>query len=239
MADDITMFDLLQRFAANMLEKFEINDMLYELGDTVTTLLGASGSGVSVITEDGTMKFVTSTSESVVDVERAQEAEQSGLCIEAFRTGQVIAVSSIEELDRWPEYQRAADRSGFQSMAGIPLLIGDRRLGSLNVYDKRKREWSDRDLRAAHVFADIATTYILRSGELAEAKKLSEQLQSALETRVVIEQAKGMIARDHDITVDHAFDMLRQLSRDRSAPLRTIADAVVTLGLRLSPPTPS
>lgn len=235
MADETVIFDLLQRFAANMIDKFEINDMLYELGDTVTVLLGASGSGVSVVTEGDRLSFVTSTSEAVVELERAQEARQAGPCVEAFRTGEVVSVSKISDLDRWPEYRAAADHAGFESVVGVPLVIGDRRLGSLNVYDTRPREWTERDLRAARVLADMATTYILRSGELAEAKKLSGQLQEALESRIVIEQAKGMLARDHDISVDQAFDMLRKLSRDRNSPLRTIADAVVTLGLRLPP----
>ena len=235
MADDATTFDLLQRFAANMIDKFEINDMLYELGDTVTTLLDASGSGVSVITDDDRLLFVTSTSEAVVELEQAQEDHQAGPCVEAFRTNEVVTVSRISELDRWPEYRRAAAHAGFESVAGFPLAIGERRLGSLNVYDTNERAWTERDLRAARVLADMATAYILRSGELAEAKKVSEQLQGALESRIVIEQAKGMLARDHDVSVDQAFDMLRKLSRDRSTPLRTIADAVVTLGLRLPP----
>lgn len=237
MADDTTIFDMLQRFAANMIDKFEINDMLYELGDTVTTLLEASGSGVSVITDNDRLSFVTSTSEAVIELERAQEDHQAGPCVEAFRTGEVVTVSKISELDRWPEYRAAAAHAGFESVAGFPLAIGERHLGSLNVYDTIERTWTDRDLRAARVLADIATTYILRSGELAEAKQLSEQLQNALDTRIVIEQAKGMLARDHDISVDQAFDMLRKLSRDRATPLRTIADAVVTLGLRLPPQT--
>lgn len=188
--------------------------------------------------EDDRLLFVTATSEAVIEIEHAQEDHQAGPCVEAFRSGEVVTVSKISDLDRWPEYRTSAAKTGFQYVAGFPLAIGDRRLGSLNVYDTRERVWSEHDLSAAHVLADMATTYILRAGELAEAKQLSEQLQNALESRIVIEQAKGMLARDHDVSVDQAFDPLRDLSRQRRTPLRTIADAVVSLGLRLPPQQP-
>ena len=235
MADDSQVFELLKSFAATMISTFEINDMLYKLGDTATAMLGASGSGVSVITEDDVLLFVTATSEAVVEIERAQEQHQAGPCVQAFRTGEVVAVSKIDDLDEWPQYRESARITGIRSVVGLPLVVGDERLGSLNVYDTRERDWSPYDLDAARVLADMATTYIVRAGELAQAKKLSDQLQGALESRVVIEQAKGMLARDHDISVDEAFQMLRALSRERRSPLRTIADAVVTLGLRLPP----
>ncbi|MGB3735379.1 MAG: GAF and ANTAR domain-containing protein [Ilumatobacter sp.] len=236
MSDKDLMFDLVQRFAASMLSTFETNDMLYELCDTATTMLDAAGAGVSVAA-DAELLFVTATSQSVVDVEHAQETQQAGPCIEAYRTGKPIAISNIDDLDRWPAYQKAAAAAGFESVAGLPLVIGDDRIGSLDVFDSRRRDWSDHDVRAAGVLADMATTYIVRAGELAAVTKLSAQLQHALDTRIVIEQAKGMLARDHDIDVDQAFEMLRRLSRDRSTPLRTIAEAVVTLGLRLPPVT--
>lgn len=171
----------------------------------------------------------------MIGIERAQERQQQGPCVEAFRSGEVQAVSRIDQLDNWPDYKETAAEFGFISVVGLPLAVAGRRVGSLNVYDTRERDWSDHDLRAARVLADMATTYILRAGELAEARELSDQLQHALQSRIVIEQAKGMLARDHDVSVDRAFELLRKMSRERSTPLRTVADAVVSLGLRLPP----
>lgn len=237
MIDEIVMFDLVQRFASTMIRTFEMNDMLYELSDTATTMLDASGAGVSVMT-DNRLLFVAATSEGVVTMEHAQEAHQAGPCVESYRTGDVMTVSTISDLDRWPDYQQAAARVGFASVAALPLAIDELRIGSLSVYDVREREWSDHDIRAAHVLADMATTYIMRAGELAEAQQLSEHLQIALESRIVIEQAKGMLASEHDVSVDRAFELLRGLARDRRTPLRSVANAVVTLGLRIPPPAP-
>lgn len=233
----VQLLDVLQRFAATMANTCDVNDVLYELGDSTVSVLAAAGAGVSVADDENRLLFVTATSEAVIVIERAQEEHQAGPCVEAFMTGQLMAVNHIAELDRWPDYQSAARQSGFESVVGLPLAIGEQRLGSLNVYDTRPRTWNRNDLRAAGVLADIATAYILRAGELAEAKQLSQQLQHALDSRVVIEQAKGMLARDHNITVDQAFQHLRSHARRRSTPLRTIAEAIVTLGLHLPPPT--
>lgn len=236
MADDARVFDLLKRFAASMIETFDVNDMLYELGDTAAAILGATGAGVSVATEDDRLLFVTATSGAVIEIEHTQQDQQAGPCVQAFQTGEVVTVSKISELDTWPEYRASAASAGFESVAAFPLAVGGRRIGSLNVYHADERVWDDHDVSAAHVLADIATTYIVRAGELAEAKQVSDQLQSALDSRILIEQAKGMLARDHDVGVDEAFGLLRKLSRDRNTPLRQIAEAVVNLGLRLPPP---
>lgn len=236
MLDDNLMFDLVQRFATSMLGTFEVNDMLYELCDTATTMLDATGAGVSVA-NDTRLLFVTATSQAVIDVENAQQDRQAGPCVEAYLTGRAVMVSDTADLDRWPHYQQAAAAAGFRSVVALPLVLGTERLGSLDVFDGRKRDWTDRDVRSAGILADMATTYIVRAGELDAANRLGEQLQHALTTRIVIEQAKGMLARDHDIDVDEAFEMLRRLSRERRTPLRTIADSIVTLGLRLPPTT--
>ena len=233
MAGPVSLLDVLQRFAATMVHSYEMNDMLYELGESAVSILGAAGAGVSVVADDGSLRFVTATSESVVAFEQAQEQQQQGPCVEAFRTGQIVPVADLAEEERWPEYRRAAIGDGFVAVVGIPLWANSHRLGSLDVYDTQRREWTEQDVVSAKVLADIATGYIVRAGELAEARRLSEQLQQALESRVVIEQAKGMVARDHQVTVDQAFDMMRLHSRANNVPLRAVASAVVELGLQI------
>lgn len=233
MDDPLQLVEVLERFAATMADAFDINEVLDELGDSTVAVLDAAGAGVSVANPHDQLLFVTATDEAVNGVERIQESGQAGPCVEAFRSGEVVVVNEIDDLDRWPEYRQAAQRAGFVSVVGVPLAAGCRRLGSLNVYDTRHRVWTDADLRVARVLADIATAYIVRSGELAEAHVLSAQLQRALDSRIVIEQAKGMLARDHDVTVDRAFELLRAHSRQKSTPLRSVAEAVVHMGLQL------
>lgn len=191
---------------------------------------------MSVATDSETPNFVAATSEAVIEIERVQEEHQQGPCVAAFQSGQMVVISAIADLDRWPSYRHAAADSGFVAVVGIPLAVNGSRVGSLNVYDTKEREWSPDDLAAAGVLADIATAYIVRAGELTEARRLSAQLQHALNARIVIEQAKGMLARDHDLSVDEAFELLRRHARSNNVSLRSVGHAIVELGLQLPPP---
>lgn len=223
---------VLRRFAATMVRSFEVNDVLYELCDHVVDILDATGAGVSVVVEDR-LQFVTATSERVIDVERAQEANQSGPCTTALSTGRMMAIPEISELDLWPEYRAAAAAAGIVSVVSIPLRIDHHHVGSLDVYDTVRRGWTEDELDAARVLADIATAYIVRAGELAQSLQLSEQLQIALDSRVIIEQAKGALARDLGTTVDEAFEVMRRHARRNGVTIRAVADGIVNLGIEI------
>ena len=224
------LFDL-RRFAAAMARQFDVNEVLYELGDGAMAILDAAGAGVSVVNEAGELVFITSTSQLVVDVERVQMEHQAGPCVEAFQRGEAVPVSDIGELVEWPEYREAARRAGLSSVVGLPLALEDRRIGSLNVYDAKVREWTGSELASASVLADMATAYLVHAGELAKARQLTEQLQRALDSRIVIEQAKGMMSRDNSISVDVAFHLLRTFARSKNLDLREVAHRVVDSGL--------
>lgn len=229
------LLDTLRRFASAMAADFEVNDALYELCDGAVDVLDAHGAGVSVVTERERLEFVTATDETVVEMERAQQRHQDGPCIEAFVANDVVAVSDLDDLERWPEYRATAERTGVVSVIGLPLALDSKRIGSLDVYDVRVRRWDDDDLTAVRVLADMATAYLVRAGALAEARRLNEQLEHALESRVIIEQAKGVLSREHGVSVDEAFELLRAHSRSRSVALRELAHGVVHLGMTIPP----
>jgi AmiR/NasT family two-component response regulator len=115
---------------------------------------------------------------------------------------------------------------------GVPLRLQARSIGSLDVYDTGSRVWSPDELAAATVLADIAASYVAHASELDGAKRLNEQLQTALDSRVLIEQAKGILAGERKISVDDALEILRSHARSNRASLRAIAEAVVNLGMR-------
>ncbi len=119
------------------------------------------------------------------------------------------------------------------AVAGIPMELDGLRLGALNIYDSSPREWAEEDLAAARVFADMATSYLLNSSERERAQRIQAQLQEALASRVVIEQAKGMVAATYGISVDAAFERLRRHARNHNATVRNVSEAVVQLGLRI------
>ena len=226
------LFDVLRRFAATMARRFEIDEVLQEVTEHAVSVLGAVGAGVSVTAPGGRLRFVTATSERIVAIERVQDELQAGVCVEAFRTGSTIAMSTASDM-QWPRYRAAIEAAGLGAVVGLPMTVGDRRIGSLNVYDVEGRAWSSDDLAAARVLADVSSAYVLRAGELAEARQMSAQLQDALDSRVVIEQAKGMLSRDHRIPVDEAFELLRRHARESNAGLREVAERIVNDGLRL------
>jgi GAF domain-containing protein len=232
--DSHQLLEMLRRFAATMSKSFEVNDMLYELGDTAVRIVGADGAGVSLVSHDGQLRFVTATDRSLIELETVQESEQEGPCVEAFRRNEPVLVSNIAAETRWDRYRQAAQHSNFGAVIGMPLVVADHRLGSLNVYQRRNRQWSDEAVEAVRTLADIATSYVVRAGELAEARTIADQLQRALDSRVVIEQAKGVISTRHEISIGEAFDVLRNHARRQRRPLREVAAEVVAGTLDIS-----
>jgi AmiR/NasT family two-component response regulator len=116
----------------------------------------------------------------------------------------------------------------------MPLVVADHRLGSLNLYQRAARAWSVDDVDAVRTLADIATAYVVRAGELAEARTIAGQLQRALDSRVIIEQAKGVLSNRHHISIGDAFDSLRSYARRQRRPLRDVAADVVAGELDIS-----
>lgn len=223
----------LRSFAAAMSGSYDISDVCYGLGKSVMEVLGASGAGVSVVDRQGDLKFITATSQPIIEIEQAQEGAQQGPCVTAFQTQKAMAIPDIADRPEWPVYTDTADRVGLRAVVGFPLSYGGERLGAINVYNAEPRVWDDDDLDVLGVFADMATAYLARTSKLAEARQLADQLQRALDSRVIVEQAKGIVANQHDVTVDEAFEMLRTHSRSNRIRLSQLADAVVNMGLRL------
>jgi len=126
-----------------------------------------------------------------------------------------------------------ATRLGLAGVAGIPMRDGDEIIGALNIYSREPREWSDADIAVAVVLADVATSYVLNASKLHDQEQLSEQLQQALDSRVVIGQAKGITAHRKSVTVEHAYQLMRGHARNNHASLRTVAEAIVGVGLKV------
>jgi GAF domain-containing protein len=228
---DQQLIDVLTRFSRTLAGRYDVSDVLYELSDAVTQVLNAAGAGVS-LGDQGRLRFATATNESITHLENVQQDTQEGPCHVAYSTNQPVFVRDLRESTDWSQLTDAAVRAGLVSVAGIPMSFDGRAVGSLNIYDDDIRDWTDQDLAATRVLADIATGYLVHASELDQARRVNEQLEAALESRVVIEQGKGMLAAERGITVDQAFAILREHARTRRAPIRTVAQAVVELGLR-------
>ena len=155
-------------------------------------------------------------------------------CRDAYRSGEVVTVTDVrQEATRWPEFSASAARLSIAGVAAVPMRLADTIIGALNLYSAEPRPWSDEDMAVAAVLADVATSYVVNASKLRQQQQLSEQLQGALESRIVIEQAKGIIAQQNSVTIDAAYQLMRSHARNNNASLRAVAEAIVTVGLKV------
>lgn len=232
MLDHARLSRVLSDFAHTLVRRYEVGEVLYQLTDRAVEVLGIAGAGVSLQREGGNLLFVSATDEATAKVERVQEDYQTGPCHEAHQQGKPVLVPELDAVDRWPTYRARAAEQGFLSVAGIPMRLQDYRLGALNLYDDKVRQWGDDDVAAAVALADMATSLVVNARELEQSRRVAEQLRHALDSRVVIEQAKGVIARDRDMGVEDAFGVLRSHARRNNLKLHDAARAVVDGSLR-------
>jgi GAF domain-containing protein len=231
--DQSLFLQTLSRFARVLPAHYDVETALAELTESVTGVLGLCGSGVTML-EDGRLRFVTAVSEASGELERIQEEQQSGPCQDAYDTGEVVRVTDVRvETVKWPESAAAAERLGVAGVAGIPMRLAGQIIGALNLYSAEPREWSEEDLAVAAVLADVATSYVINASKIRQQQQLSEQLQHALESRVVIEQAKGITAQQNTVSVDQAYHLMRGHARSNNASIRAVAEAIVAVGLQV------
>jgi GAF domain-containing protein len=231
MGDHEVLFDVLRRFARTMTSRYDLPDVLHELCVHASEVLGAAGAGVSVFDDDGRLRFVTATSEVVITAERAQEEGEEGPCYSSLEEMRPVVVDDIGAVrDRWPGYCRTLEEQGLHAVLGLPLVLSDQRIGAIDVYDGPPRSWSESEVAAASVLADVATAYVANAGELARSRRTTEQLQHALESRVEIEQAKGKLSQSAAMSLDEAFELMRARARSTSRTVRDIAREVIERG---------
>lgn len=232
MGDHQVLFDVLRRFARTMTAQYELPDVLHELCVHASEVLGATGAGVSVFDDEGRLRFVTATNEVVITAERAQEEGEEGPCYTSVAEMRPVVVDDIVAIrDRWPGYCRTLEEQGLHAVIGLPLVLSDRRIGAIDVYDDAPRSWSESEVASASVLADVATAYVANAGELARSRRTTEQLQHALESRVEIEQAKGKLAQSAHMSMDEAFELMRARARSTNRPVREIAREVIETGV--------
>jgi len=223
----------LTEFTGVLLTPYDVGNVLGELADNLTEVLGLMGSGISML-EGGRLIADTARGPAVAAVEGVQEREQTGPCVEAVRTGEPVAVSDVaEHADRWGTFAEVSAELGIAAVASIPMTVGEQTLGALDLYSTRPREWTELELAVATLMASLATAYLVNASHDSEQNELNQQLQEALESRVVIEQAKGMVAAGRGVPVEEAFTLLRGYARQRGLPLKGVSEAVVSLGLEI------
>ena len=222
----------ISEFTGKLLNHYEVTDVLGDLAERLTRLFALAGSGVTVGL-DGRLQVAVTVPPELAPLEKYQEDNQDGPCVEAYRTGEVVAIGDLATAEpRWVGYQAVAAEVGMRSVVGVPMKLGEMTFGALNMYQAAPRQWDQDELAAAEVLANMATAYLVNASSYNKQSQLSEQLQQALDSRVVIEQAKGVLAEAYGTDVDAAFELIRRHARNHNVKVRDVATAVVRLGLR-------
>jgi GAF domain-containing protein len=235
MYDQSLLLQTLSRFAVVLPARYDVQEALSELTESVTAVLGLCGSWVTMA-DDGRLSFLTAVSQASAELERdhAQLHPFSCPCRDAYSTGEVVRVTDVrEQSTRWPEFSAFAARLSLAGVAAIPMRLADEIIGALNLYSPEPRDWSDEDIAVAGVLANVATSYMVNASKLRQQQQLTEQLQEALKSRVIIEQAKGITAQQRAISVSQAYQLMRGHARRNNASLRVVAEAIVAVGLKV------
>jgi GAF domain-containing protein len=211
---------------------FDLEAVLGGLTQNVTSLLGLSGSGVTMA-GDGRLHCVTVGSYAS-ELVRDHELQHPCLCRDVCATGEVVRVTDVRvESTRWPEFSATATGLAVAGVAAVPLMLAGQSIGSLNLYSAEPRAWSDEDIGLAELLADVATCHLVNASRHCRQGQLAEQLQEALESRIVIERAKEITSDRQGITLEQAYQRMRRHARSKHTSLRLVAEAIVAVGLRV------
>ena len=211
-----------------LLDDYDINEFLQRLTECCEALVEASAVGVLLAGEKGGLRLAAASTDEMRALELFELQEEEGPCYEAFLSGDQVRADDLEdERARWGRFAPRALELGYRSVHGFPLRLRQQRLGALNVFFDRPGPFSEVDVLALQALADVATIGILQQRVLQESTELSTQLQTALDSRVVIERAVGILVERRGLGTQEAFDWIRGHARDNNERLRAVAQAIV------------
>jgi ANTAR domain-containing protein/GAF domain-containing protein len=220
--------DTFVMLADTLVEDYDVVDLMDRLVAACLDLLGVAAAGLLLDDQRGHLVVVASSTEEARLLEVFQLQNNEGPCLECVRGG--VAISSADlttERARWPGFVTAALAAGFQSVAALPMRLRAQTIGALNLFDRHLGPLADRDQHLAQALADAATIGILQQRSARYGHVISEQLQHALISRVVVEQAKGVLAERRGISVVQALGLLRRHAREHKLKLTDVAAGVV------------
>jgi GAF domain-containing protein len=219
--------------ADTMVDDYDIIDLLDRLVGYCVELLAADAAGILLADSQGDLRVVASSQEDAEVMELLQLQADQGPCVECFRTGAAVSVADlVDAAGRWPVFVAVvAEREAYRSVHALPLRLRGEAIGALNLFHRQPGVLPDADLAVGQALADVATIGILQERAIRRGEVVTEQLQAALNSRVIIEQAKGVLAQHGHLSMDAAFDRLRRYARTHNARLSEVARKVVETNL--------
>ncbi len=215
--------------ADTLVDDFDVIEFLESLTRHTAEVSDTASAGLLLTDPHGRLQYMASSASSVKMLELFQLQYQEGPCLDCFNTGTAVVNSDLHQAgERWPLFAPRAVEAGFQSVHAFPLRHRQKVIGALNLFSTDTGSLEEIDVRIIQGLADIATIGLLQERTIRSGEILTEQLQSALNSRITIEQAKGVLARTHGISVDSAFEQMRTYARTHHHRLSDVARDVVT-----------
>jgi GAF domain-containing protein len=229
MSREAMLAKALVELADTLVADFDVVELLVVLADRCVEVLGVDAAGIMLVAPDGDLRVMASSSEAMRVLELFELQAEEGPCLDGYRTGQAIVNQDLDAADGpWPRFAPEAVAAGFHSVHALPMRLRGDVIGALNLFHVGTGEMDEADVVAAKALADMATITILQHRGAREAQVLNEQLNHALNSRVVIEQAKGMIGERKGLDMEMAFATLRNHARSHNLRLVDVARDVIS-----------
>ena len=214
----------LVELADSLVADFDVVDLLCLLAERCVEVLDVGAAGLMLASPQGDLRVIASSSEAMRVLELFELQAQEGPCLDCYRTGEPVVNDDLAAADgRWPRFAPEALAAGFTAANAVPMRLRGSVIGALNLFHVGPVGVTAVDMQSAQALADVATIGILQHRAAVEAQVLNEQLNQALSSRVVIEQAKGMISERLSVDMDKAFRILRQHARAHNLRLADLA----------------
>ncbi len=214
--------------ADTLVADYDVIELAQQLIDSTMSLLPIAAAGILLGDVNGELHVFASSSEQTRLLELLQVEANVGPCLEAYRSGHPVTAEDLDAAAaRWPAFAERAAQYGFRAVTALPLRLRSERIGALNLFRDAVGPMDDADVAVAQALADVATIGILHQRILSRSEQVNQQLQTALNTRLIIEQAKGVLAERGTIDMDQAFNVLRGHARRTNRRLAELARAVV------------
>jgi len=228
MSTEQRLTEVFVELADTLVAEFDALDFLSTLTERSVELLHADAAGVILNDLRGTLHVVATTSDQAQVLELFELQNEEGPCLDCFNTGHpVVNIGLAEAHARWPRFSAAALSVGFGSSHAVPLRLRDSVIGAMNLFCVGTEPLSEEDVSLAQALADIATIGLLQERAVRQSGLIAEQLQTALNSRILIEQAKGVLLASAGVEVDRAFQLMRDYSRRNNRPVKQVARSVI------------
>jgi GAF domain-containing protein len=225
--------DAFVELADTLVDDFDLVDFLNTVVEHAVELVDAQAAGIMLSDQRGGMEVMAASSHATRLVELFEIQNEEGPCLDAFRSGRAVTRDDqAEMLASWPTFTPRLAEAGFSSAQAVPMRLRTQVIGALNLFRTAPGALTEAEMKLVQALADVATVGILQQRAVTASSLLAEQLQSALHSRVLIEQAKGIIAERAGTDIDRAFDMIRRHARRTGAPLQAVVARVIDGSLR-------